>query len=301
MRAAGRSVYYQPAATIVHFEGQTSGTDETSGVKQHQVVNRETFARKWAGELAGAPVERPTRLRSSATAGRAGGCWSSTRACSRPTTTRARCACWRSSSSWASWAARSTFVADNLEYREPYVRDLQQRGVEVLFHPYVTSIAELLAHARREFDLIVVRRATTSPRSTSTRCAAFAPQALLVFDTVDLHFLRAERQASSRAARRPRAQATATRELELDLVRGADVTLVVSPVERELLAASWCRPRACDVLSNIHELMPRRQAVRRARGPRVHRRLPASAQHRRRALVRAGDPAARARGCCPAS
>ncbi len=37
------------------------------------------------------------------------------------------------------------------------------------------------------------------------------------------------------------------------------------------------------------------QAVRGAGGSRVHRRLPAPAQHRRRALVRAGDPAARAR------
>jgi GT2 family glycosyltransferase len=35
--ASGRKVYYQPFATIVHFEGQTSGTDETAGVKRHQV------------------------------------------------------------------------------------------------------------------------------------------------------------------------------------------------------------------------------------------------------------------------
>ena len=54
------------------------------------------------------------------------------------------------------------------------------------------------------------------------------------------------------------------------------------------------------VLSNIHELLPRRQALRRARRAGVHRRLPASAQHRRRALVRARDPAARAPRCCPA-
>ena len=44
VRAAGRRVYYQPAATIVHFEGATSGTDESSGVKRHQTVNRATFA-----------------------------------------------------------------------------------------------------------------------------------------------------------------------------------------------------------------------------------------------------------------
>src|SRR4030095_11194238 len=48
VRAAGRKVYYQPASTVVHFEGQTSGTDVSSGVERHQVVNKETFAAKSA-------------------------------------------------------------------------------------------------------------------------------------------------------------------------------------------------------------------------------------------------------------
>jgi GT2 family glycosyltransferase len=52
VRAAGRSVYYQPFATVVHFEGQTSGTDESAGVKRHQVVNQATFANKWGNTLA---------------------------------------------------------------------------------------------------------------------------------------------------------------------------------------------------------------------------------------------------------
>src|SRR5207253_2003549 len=52
VRAAGRKVYYQPRAVVVHFEGATSGTDETTGVKRHQVVNRSTFAIKWARAIA---------------------------------------------------------------------------------------------------------------------------------------------------------------------------------------------------------------------------------------------------------
>ena len=41
---------------------------------------------------------------------------------------------------------KTTFVADNLEYREPYVGQLQQQGIEVLFHPYVSSMAERKRH-----------------------------------------------------------------------------------------------------------------------------------------------------------
>ena len=48
VRAAGRKVFYQPLATIVHFEGQTSGTDISQGIKRHQAINQATFAAKWA-------------------------------------------------------------------------------------------------------------------------------------------------------------------------------------------------------------------------------------------------------------
>ncbi len=74
VRAARRKVYYQPAATIVHFEGQTSGTDETAGVKRHQVVNRGTFAAKWAEALDDASRQRRRCSDSSAIAGRSCAC-----------------------------------------------------------------------------------------------------------------------------------------------------------------------------------------------------------------------------------
>ena len=51
-----------------------------------------------------------------------------------------------------------TFVADNLEYRQPYVSQLQQSGVEVLFHPYAGSIAEILARRSSQFDMVVMSR-----------------------------------------------------------------------------------------------------------------------------------------------
>ena len=50
-RAAGRRVVYEPRARVVHLEGHTCGTDEASGVKQHQVTNRERFLEKWGAVL----------------------------------------------------------------------------------------------------------------------------------------------------------------------------------------------------------------------------------------------------------
>lgn len=53
VRRSGRTVYYQPASTVVHVEGATSGTDVRSGVKRHQVRNRAIFRRRWRSVLDG--------------------------------------------------------------------------------------------------------------------------------------------------------------------------------------------------------------------------------------------------------
>ncbi len=84
----------------------------------------------------------------------------------------------------------------------------------------------------------------------------FAPQALLVFDTVDLHFLRAERLAELEGGAMAKAAARAKREEELALIRRADVTLVVSADRAGSPRGARPRGARCAVLSNIHEPMP---------------------------------------------
>jgi GT2 family glycosyltransferase len=47
VRAAGYQVYYQPRAVIIHYEGQSNGTDTGGGIKRYQIVNSEKFLEKW--------------------------------------------------------------------------------------------------------------------------------------------------------------------------------------------------------------------------------------------------------------
>ncbi len=252
VRAAGREVWYQPHATVVHFEGQTSGTDVAAGVKRHQVVNQGAFAQKWAAELAShrANGDRPELERD--------------RRARRRVLVIDACMLTPDQDSGSvrmqamlelmlELGCKVSFVADNLEHREPYVSDLQRRGVEVLFHPYIASVTDLLAERGAEFDVIVVsRHYIAGPHVEAIR--AFAPQARFVFDTVDLHFLREERLAELNDSALGKAAARAKRDAELALIRSADATLVVSPVEKQLLAGLVPGARV-DVLSNIHEFL----------------------------------------------
>jgi GT2 family glycosyltransferase/glycosyltransferase involved in cell wall biosynthesis len=250
VRAAGCKVFYQPAATIVHFEGRTSGTDLTQGIKRHQAVNRTTFAQKWWREIAshqpnGMRVERERdrfatkrmlvidarMLTPDQDAG------SVRMQALLEIATALRC--------------KVTFVADNLEHREPYLTALTQRGIEVLFHPYVRSVAELLVTRAREFDVILLSRHYIAERHIDT-VRKVAPDALIVFDTVDLHFLREERLAALDGSRLAALSAKASRDAELALIAKADVTLVVSDAEEAVLRDLAPASRVMRV-STIHE------------------------------------------------
>jgi GT2 family glycosyltransferase/glycosyltransferase involved in cell wall biosynthesis len=253
VRAAGRKVYYQPASTIVHFEGQTSGTDLSSGVKRHQVVNKETFAAKWSPALldhrANGVAPELERDR-----------WAKLRvlvieACMlTPDHDAGSVRMMAILEILTSLRCKVTFVADNLEHRQPYVSQLQQHGIEVLHHPFVRSITDVLSRRGSEFDIIVISRHYIAVKHIDA-VRAFAPKALVVFDTVDLHFLRTERQAELEGNALARASARAKRDEELTVIRKSDVTLVVSTFEQSLLAELAPDARVL-VLSLIHDLHP---------------------------------------------
>src|SRR5690606_12235755 len=80
-----------------------------------------------------------------------------------------------------------------------------------------------------------------------------APRARVVFDSIDLHYLRETRSAGLAGDPALARAAARTRRRELAVVAAADATLVVSPVEREVLAVD--APGATvEVLSNLHEV-----------------------------------------------
>jgi GT2 family glycosyltransferase len=253
VRAAKRAVYYQPQARIVHLEGQTSGVDETTGVKQHQMTNRAKFEKKWANALA---AHRANGIHPEIERDR----WAARRvlvidACMlTPDQDSGSVRMQSLLEVFTELRCKVTFVADNLEYREPYVGRLQQLGVEVLFYPYVNSIAELLASRGREFDVVILSRHYIASAHLDT-VREFATSALVVFDTVDLHFLREERLAELEGNAMGKAAARTRREEELAMIRKADVTLVVSDVEQKLLHDLLTESQIM-ILSNIHEPMP---------------------------------------------
>jgi len=76
-------------------------------------------------------------------------------------------------------------------------------GVEVWFAPYINSVAQLLEQRGKLYDTILFcRHYIAAPYMARIR--EWAPQARIVFDTVDLHYLREQRLAEASQVLRAR-------------------------------------------------------------------------------------------------
>jgi glycosyltransferase involved in cell wall biosynthesis len=146
-----------------------------------------------------------------------------------------------------------TFIPNNEAVFSPYLEDLERAGVEVVYPPHYQSTEEFLSKYGHEYRLAIVARADVAERHIDT-VRRHAPQAKIVFDTVDLCFLREERQAQIAADASLQATASLRKEQELRLARSADMTLVVSAIEKAVLEAE-CGPDVdVRILSNIHRV-----------------------------------------------
>jgi GT2 family glycosyltransferase/glycosyltransferase involved in cell wall biosynthesis len=259
VRAAGHKVYYQPASRIVHFEGITSGTETTSktGVKRFQEINAEKFFERWRdtlsrhrpnGEQPGFEKERSVERRVLVCD-----------ACMiTPDRDSGSLRMYNMLQLLQDIGFKVTFAPLNLEARQPYLGQLQRRGIECLYGPYVDSVDDHIREHGWMYDAIILSRADVAQELLDA-AKVYSPDAQVVFDTVDLHFLREMREAEIKQDRHLMAIARKRRNQEVTLIRRADITFVVSPAEKQLLEAEVPGERI-DVVSNIHEIYGRKKA-----------------------------------------
>ncbi|MDP3711751.1 MAG: glycosyltransferase [Mycobacteriales bacterium] len=252
-RERGWRVVYQPRATVFHHEGASHGTDIAVGGKVHQVRNHQVFLERWAHRLAEQQTDDPANV---------------VRARDRRTGPRVLVVddrvptpdedsgsqrMWHLLEILAELGCVITVVPVDEQVRQPWLDRLQQRGVEVLYGP--TDLTSHLRSLGPFLSLVVLSRPANAVRFLPL-IRQFATDATVVYDTVDLHFVRLEREAAltvdAGTARATARLAATMRELELAATRDADLTFVVSEEERGLLQAS--APDAdIVVVSNVHE------------------------------------------------
>jgi GT2 family glycosyltransferase len=256
IRHAGHKVVYQPMARVIHHGAQAPGRSLKGSARAHQFSNQPRFRERWAGRLAAhpEPPKGPVRMVHAHGARQ--------RAHGQILVIDHRipfpdqdCGSARMMEILRAIRRRGhhvTFIPENLAVASPYVEEMLGIGVEVIHKPFYHSVEEFLTEHGRDFELAILSHGKVAARHMSV-VKRLALRATVVFDTVDLQFLREERHAELTKDTALRDAALARRQQDLKLARQADRTLVVSPVEKAILEAE-CPGLDVQVLATIYPM-----------------------------------------------
>ncbi len=257
VRKATRRVLYQPGAVIIHYEGVTSGTSLSSGVKKYQQINYRKFYERWHDTLQGHRIngaepylEKDRNISS------------------RILVIDARMLLPDQDSGslrmlnllkvFKELSCHITFMPRNLQYLSPYSEQLQSIGVETIYVPHVVSVAAYLEEYGRYFDYVIISRAEVAEHHMDD-VKKYCSQAKVIFDTVDLHYLRELRAYELEKKDHLKKAAMKRKQEELSFIKKADMTFVVSPVEKEVILKELPGSRI-EIVSNIHQIYGRGNA-----------------------------------------
>jgi glycosyltransferase involved in cell wall biosynthesis len=254
VRQAGKRVLYQPEAEVVHFEGVTSGTDTANGAKGYQLVNKEKLFSKWAHVMIQhrAPGEQPHLERERSVTKRALVVDACTPA---PDQDAGSLKIFNFMKVFQSLGYHVTFAPDNMAYLDGYTRELQRRGIQCVYWPYVRSLEQHLREHGADYDVILTCRPDVTDKYLES-LRFYCPSAHILYDTADLHFLRERRQAEIEGNPALLKLAEKRKAQELRLTAGVDSTIVVSDVERNILLKEVPAAHVA-VVSAVHEIFRR--------------------------------------------
>lgn len=234
VRARGMSVIYQPLSKVVHFEGVSSGTDLSSGVKAYQAINAKKFFERWQPVLFKHKpnADEPFLEKDRNAVGRV----LFVDACTpTPDMDSGSIDVHNLLSIFIKMGWAVTFIPeDNYAYMEKYTHVLQRLGVHTLYYPHTKSVSEHVAQFGRYYDLVKLFRPQVVAKHIDT-VRQYCPKAKIVYNTVDLHYLRMEREADLKKDESIRVIASKMKHLERSLMEKVDLVTVVSSYEHELL------------------------------------------------------------------
>lgn len=252
-RRAGFRVLYQPKSVVFHLEGESYGREENPKRTALLEKNKARLLQKWGAEI--------SQHESPAIKNRAGAAWRSSRGRLLIVDTNVPETDKDSGSIRMFEIVRVlrqlgyavTFMSLKQPAHEPYASQMRELEVEVLdgrlnYVQEVTRLAPFLRFA------IFSRPVVGQVMEPVLR--QHAPQAKIIYDTVDLHYIREARRAELENSPEVQAEADRYEEIELGLVRRCDATLVVTGVEKRILEDAVPTAVIREV-SNVHSPIPR--------------------------------------------
>jgi GT2 family glycosyltransferase len=258
VRQAGYNVIYQPLSQVFHVEGTTSGTDVNAGIKHYQEVNRHKFVERWKNAIRGYGVRESTEEFSYRNHYRKQFALFIDACTPTPDQDSGSIDAFIFLRMLRGLGFEVSFIpATNLLYLGRYTQDLQGIGIVCQYAPFIRSVEDFLKDEGKRFDLVFLSRAPTAAKYIDL-VRQYSPRARIVFNTVDLHFLREERAAELGDSKASFEQARETREQEISVMRKADQTILVSEFEYKVVRD--CAPEVKATVIPLPREIPGRSA-----------------------------------------
>ncbi len=250
VRSLGFKVVYQPLARVVHYEGITAGTDIESGYKRYQEINRSKFAEKWSGVLRAEHLENDADQVEIAASRKAGPrvmvfddmYTSATRDSGslRMTMILKILARW----------GRVVFVPLGSQLLPESEYLLAKEGIEVA---HLSNYKSLLK--KGDFQTVILSRAAVADGLLAT-IRRLDRTIKVIYDTVDIHFLRLRREYELTGDGNFAAEAALLKKQETRIASTSDQVWCVTYDDKETLERE--APLAhINVIPNIHTLHER--------------------------------------------
>jgi len=247
IRKLGYQVLYQPLATLIHYEGLTQGVSTDKGIKSYQVVNQKKFEEKWKTVL-------DTHLDDSVENSffdrdrREGlNILYVDHYIPEPDKDSGSLRTFGILSILANMKNKVTLWPDNQKYTIPYVTELEQKGIEVIYR--FNDFNKFLEERKNLYDIAIMVRPYISVKYIDA-IKEKMPNCKIIYDTTDLHYLRMGREAAIKNEVRS-SETEIMRKMELSLMKNSDITILTSPVEAEILYRED-KDLKFAILSNIH-------------------------------------------------
>lgn len=234
VRARGLRTVVQPLSQLLHFEGISSGTDLGQGAKAYQVENLRKLHARWQEVLAGhrENADRPDLEKERDVGKRM---LFVDLVTPTPNEDAGSLVVHEMMSAFRDCGFKVTFIPeDNFAHMGATTRDLQRVGIEAIYHPAYSSLPAFAGARRDPFDVILLVRFKVGEAHLEMLRKAY-PSARILFSNCDLHYLREMREAELAGDAAAMAAARETKRREIAVIAGADLNLVHSEAELELL------------------------------------------------------------------
>lgn len=250
IRSLGYKVIYQPASKLFHHEGITAGTNVNADFKQYQEINRRKFVKKWKE-----PLEREQSEKGSATSEVAANRWRGPQfiifdqiipAPDQDSGSVRMTMILKALSK----LGRLAFVPMNPSVSPGYKGFLEQDGIEIIYP------MEYLERIKSDnFQLAILSRADVANK-VLPEIREVNKDIRVIFDTVDVHFLRFEREYNLTGDEKIKNKAAHYKEIETQLARLSDAVWCITSKDKKVLSEAVPEVKI-QVIPNIHLLQER--------------------------------------------